>query len=78
MPDESWEKTGSRNTSSGALATILKIITLGIASNPEPWEVEYTNRKTGSVVRGFGATEMDADSNARARFLNIGNPATAH
>jgi hypothetical protein len=76
MPDVSWEKTASRNTNRGALAAFLKIITIGMAANPEPWEVEYTNRKTNAIVRGIGATEADADSNARARFLNIGNPAT--
>ena len=69
MPDEAWVKTGSRNTGGGAIGTILKIVTLGIAANPEPWVVEYTNRKTGAHVCGTGATETDADARARARLM---------
>lgn len=78
MPDKAWEKTASRNTGDGPLAMIVKVLTLGIAANPEPWLVEYTNRQTGENVSARGATEADADNNARARFMKIGAPAAAH
>ena len=78
MPDQSWEKTVTRNNSQGTFATIVKILTLGIAANPEPWEVEYTNRKTGELARGTGATEEEADANARVRFARMGGAAAAH
>ena len=68
MPEKAWEKTASRHTGDGPFAMIVKILTLGIAANPEPWEVEYTNRKTGEHVMGRGATETDADTNARAHM----------
>lgn len=78
MPDKNWEKTTSRKTGEGPLGMVVKILTLGIAANPEPWIVEYTNRQTGEHIAGRGATEADADANARARFTKIGAPAAAH
>jgi hypothetical protein len=78
MPEQSWEKTATRKSGDGAFATMVKILTLGIAANPEPWEVEYTNRKTGELVRATGATEEEADANARARFTRMGGIAAAH
>ena len=77
MPEQSWEKTATRDRGHGALATVVKIVTLGIAANPEPWEVEYTNRVTGAVVRGTGATEADADARART-FLSARVTGTQH
>ena len=78
MPERAWEKTSSRNTSNSPFAMAVKILTLGIAANPEPWIVEYTNRQTGERISARGASEADADSRARARFSNIGGTATAH
>lgn len=78
MPEQTWEKSASRDTGHGPFATVIKIMTLGIGANPEPWEVEYTNRTTGAVVRGTGATEADADAKARSTFLHIDNTATEH
>jgi hypothetical protein len=72
MPDQSWQKTASRNTSETPFAIIMKIVTLGIAANPEPWEVTYTDQATGAIVRATGATEADADARARSRFLTVG------
>lgn len=78
MPDRVWEKTASRKTGDGPLAVVLKVLTLGIAANPEPWQVEYTNHQTGEHINARGATEADADNNARARFTRIGAAAAAH
>lgn len=68
MPEKAWEKTASHNTGDNPLSMVLKVLTLGIAANPEPWIVEYTNRQTGEHISARGATEGDADSRARARF----------
>jgi len=78
MPDKAWEKTSSHKTGDGPLAMIVKVLTLGIAANPEPWEVEYTNRQTGEHILAHGATEADADNNARARFDRMGGAAASH
>lgn len=68
MPEQAWEKTASHDTGHDPLSMVVKILTLGIAANPEPWLVEYTNRQTGEHVSARGATEGDADSRARARL----------
>ena len=78
MPEKAWEKTASNNTGHNPLSMVVKILTLGIAANPEPWIVEYTNRQTGEHISARGATEEDADSRARARFASIGAAATVH
>ena len=59
---------GAAKEGGGFLATLVQILTLGIAEKPEMWEVEYKNRATGEIVRGVGASLAAAEKNAAARL----------
>ena len=66
MFNGTWERTSSRRTA-GFGSILLQVATLGIAANPNAWEVEYTDSVTGQRVRGTGPTEGDADEQARMK-----------
>ena len=64
-----WERTAVDRKSSGWVGTVLQILTLGIAGPGEHFEVTYTNRLNGSIVKGEGTTEQEADARARALLV---------
>jgi hypothetical protein len=67
--NQNWQQTVRQKTnSSGFMATLVQILTLGIAEKPDEWEVEYKNRVTGEVVRGVGPSLAAAEKDASARL----------
>ena len=66
--NENWQQTTRQKTSGGIMATLVQILTLGLAEKPEIWEVEYKNRVTGEVVRGAGPSIEAAEKDAAAHI----------
>jgi hypothetical protein len=64
MTNGEWEQT-RREKQGGVMATLVQILTLGIAARPDAWQIEYKNRKTGKTVRAVGATETEAEDAAK-------------
>ncbi|HEY6894259.1 MAG TPA: hypothetical protein VI258_08840, partial [Rhodanobacteraceae bacterium] len=68
--NENWQQTVRQKSGGGGLmATLVQILTLGIAEKPEQWEVEYKNRTTGAIVRGVGPSLSAAENDATSRIV---------
>src|SRR5690349_19842844 len=65
---DNWQETTRQKKDGGVMATLVQILTLGIAEKPEMWEVEYKNRVTGKVVRGAGPSVEAAEKVAQERM----------
>lgn len=65
MANDDWEEVLRDKKDPGFGATLVQILTLGIAEKPEIWEVEYRNKRTGEKVHAEGPSAADAERNAK-------------